>query len=410
MGLQSEALAGRPKRDLKRAYATRSGGECSRLILEEEFSSESTDSDDPMYDAIVDSDYELNEEDDDVLFQRNVDGDTNKVHEFDEMGYEGNISDVGEDSDGFKSVHSSDSEGEDQGPFRVNGKKRFSNWVEFNVKTDMKNPIFCIGMVFPNNEVFKHAVRKHVVLTKKELRFPRNTKHQVLVRCKTSPGCPFWLYASSTNENNSTMQVVRYTPEHKCSSVAKRVYHCHAPFLAEEYKSTFMADGKWSREGIQNKVIEDFGMHIGYAMCYRAKSRAKKLVEGTIEEQYDLLESYACELKKRNLGTTIWIPTELDENVRKFKRIYICVAALREGWKAGCRPIIGLVGCHLKGVHKGQLLSAVGIDDNNGMYPIAWAIVEKEMKDSWSWFMTSLKDDLEINRSMAYAFISDKQK
>lgn len=33
--------------------------------------------------------------------------------------------------------------------------------------------------------------------------------------------------------------------------------------------------------------------------------------------------------------------------------------------------------CFLKGDTKGQLLSIVGIDGDNQMYPIAWAIVKE---------------------------------
>ncbi|XP_062010481.1 uncharacterized protein LOC133726851 [Rosa rugosa] len=124
---------------------------------------------------------------------------------------------------------------------------------------------------------------------------------------------------------------------------------------------------------------------------------ATQKAQGTYEEQYNLLESYANELKKRIPGTSVWIQTELQENPGHHRR-------------AGCRPIIGLDGCHLKGVHKGQLLSAVGIDGNNGMYPIAYAIVEQETRDSWTWFLTFLREDLQIYSSVHYAFISDKQK
>ena len=51
---------------------------------------------------------------------------------------------------------------------------------------------------------------------------------------------------------------------------------------------------------------------------------------------------------------------------------------LKAGWKSGCRPIIGLDGCFLKTVCGGQLLSAVGRDGNNQMFPIAHSIVEIE--------------------------------
>lgn len=90
--------------------------------------------------------------------------------------------------------------------------------------------------------------------------------------------------------------------------------------------------------------------------------------------------------------------------------MYICFGALKKGWKEGCRPVIGLDGCHLKTMYKGQLLAAVGIDGNNGMYPVAYAVVEKETRDSWTWFLWFLKEDLCIDNDFSYDFISDKQK
>ena len=39
-------------------------------------------------------------------------------------------------------------------------------------------------------------------------------------------------------------------------------------------------------------------------------------------------------------------------------------------------------GCFLKGPMKGELLSAVGRDANNQIYPIAWAVVEYKNKNS----------------------------
>ncbi|XP_074352182.1 uncharacterized protein LOC141691355 [Apium graveolens] len=42
----------------------------------------------------------------------------------------------------------------------------------------------------------------------------------------------------------------------------------------------------------------------------------------------------------------------------------------------GCRPIIGLDGCHLKIPFGGILLTAVVTDPNDGIYPLAWAQVE----------------------------------
>ncbi|XP_060167418.1 uncharacterized protein LOC132598512 isoform X2 [Lycium barbarum] len=45
------------------------------------------------------------------------------------------------------------------------------------------------------------------------------------------------------------------------------------------------------------------------------------------------------------------------------------------------------------------------------MYPIAFAVVEGELKETWSWFLTLLDEDLRISQNpFAWTFISNKQK
>ncbi|PKI57115.1 hypothetical protein CRG98_022509 [Punica granatum] len=94
----------------------------------------------------------------------------------------------------------------------------------------------------------------------------------------------------------------------------------------------------------------------------------------------------------------------------QFKRFYVCLDACRRGFLAGCRGIIGLDGCFLKGPCKGELLSAIGKDANNQMYPIAWAVVEAECTDSWTWFLNNLKHDLGLGNGNGWSFMSDRQK
>ncbi|GJX94657.1 putative NHL domain-containing protein [Tanacetum coccineum] len=79
-------------------------------------------------------------------------------------------------------------------------------------------------------------------------------------------------------------------------------------------------------------------------------------------------------------------------------------------FKEGLRDLFGLDGCFIKGQYPGQLLIAVGIDANHGIYPLAYAIVETEKTSSWSWFLTCLGDDLDLNSLSNFTFISDRQK
>ena len=61
---------------------------------------------------------------------------------------------------------------------------------------------------------------------------------------------------------------------------------------------------------------------------------------------------------------------------------------------AGCRPILGVDGAHLKGEFPDILLTAVRKDGNNNIFPVAWAVVETENEGTWTWFLQLLNDDL----------------
>ena len=104
------------------------------------------------------------------------------------------------------------------------------------------------------------------------------------------------------------------------------------------------------------------------------------------------------------------IDKETPESLSRFKRLYICFDSLAHDFLVGCRPVIGLDGYFLKTETKGQLLSAVGRDGNNQMFPIAWAVVEGENQDSWTWFIKLLMQDLGIFDELGWTVISDQQK
>ena len=74
------------------------------------------------------------------------------------------------------------------------------------------------------------------------------------------------------------------------------------------------------------------------------------------------------------------------------------------------RPIIFIDGCHMKTRFKGVLLSDVGIDPNDCIFPIAMGWVEVECTGAWEWFLTTLRDDLNITNTAHFTIMSDKQK
>ncbi|XP_078448511.1 uncharacterized protein LOC144717061 [Wolffia australiana] len=136
------------------------------------------------------------------------------------------------------------------------------------------------------------------------------------------------------------------------------------------------------------------------------------MLQGSLDDHYHLLPSYVAELRKVNENNTfkLLLDTNTPDSQVRFKRLYICFESLARGFLEGCRKFIGLDGCFLKSEVKGQLLSAVGKDGNNQMFPIAWAVVEGENEDSWTWFIELLMQDLGIFDGIDWTFMSDQQK
>lgn len=97
-----------------------------------------------------------------------------------------------------------------------------------------------------------------------------------------------------------------------------------------------------------------------------------KELRGNFRDEYAMFCGYATYWSNLNLGNTVIIESERNENgLAIFKRFYYCLGVLKEGWKNGCKPFLGMDGCLLKGVCKGILSSAVGRDGNNQMYSMA---------------------------------------
>ncbi|XP_074282664.1 uncharacterized protein LOC141607204 [Silene latifolia] len=90
--------------------------------------------------------------------------------------------------------------------------------------------------------------------------------------------------------------------------------------------------------------------------------------------------------------------------------MYICLKPVKKGYLNSCRPIIGVDGCHLKGAYPGLCLVVVGMDGNNNIYPVAWAVVKIENGETWCWFLRLLMEDLGMEAGLGITIMSDRQK
>lgn len=90
--------------------------------------------------------------------------------------------------------------------------------------------------------------------------------------------------------------------------------------------------------------------------------------------------------------------------------MYISLSACKQGFLAECRPMICVDACFMKGKRGGQLHVAVARDGNNDIYRIAYVTCETETRDTWTWFLRILLDDIGYQHEHMWSFMSDRQK
>ena len=59
-----------------------------------------------------------------------------------------------------------------------------------------------------------------------------------------------------------------------------------------------------------------------------------------------------------------------------------------------CKPVISIDWTHLYGKYRGMLLITMATDANNKVFPLTFAIVNKESRSSWGWFLECLRVSL----------------
>ncbi|KAK1406084.1 hypothetical protein QVD17_41369 [Tagetes erecta] len=163
--------------------------------------------------------------------------------------------------------------------------------------------------------------------------------------------CPWTLFIGKDSETESWM-VKTLNTTHKCLQT-RSLNVCTSTCLAKGLIDQVEENPTILVRAVQEQFQRQFEVGISKMKAYRAKVKAKQQVEGDYFSQYELLWDYAYEIKKANLGTTVRIDVEQPgihiDITRKFRRIYVCYGALKEGFKALGRDLLGLDGAFMKG-------------------------------------------------------------
>ncbi|KAM3290891.1 hypothetical protein P3S67_019180 [Capsicum chacoense] len=285
--------------------------------------------------------------------------------------------------------------------------RRKSKKVRFD--PDCVVAIFELGMIFENAKQFRKVVAEYAVEYKVRLKLKPNEKHRVRVRCEEKK-CK-WLLFASIDKHSGDFVVKHYYPVHVCTTTIKNKL-CTSKFIASKFKDEITLQSYIKLWEIQKLVRKKLSLYVGKIVCSRAKHRIIKEFLGDWKMEFSRLCDYADMIKHTNPDSSCWVRIDRESQLGKnlFAYFYLYFDALKRGWLVGCRKIIGLDGCFLKGSCKGELLVAVGRSENNHMYPITWVVVYQEKKHSWSFFINHLIQDLNLDTGHGLTVMSHMQK
>nr|GEV86602.1 hypothetical protein [Tanacetum cinerariifolium] len=190
-----------------------------------------------------------------------------------------------------------------------------------------------------------------------------------------------WLMHSVKPKGENTWYVRVFRDTHTCLQ-SRKVRKCTTSFLAREIKQSIKPNPKIPLLALKDQIKKKYEIGVLKQKVFRAKQMAQEKVIGDHTTQYSLLRQYVLELKERNPDTTVKIDVarnfEPDSPTRK------------------PFPM--------------QIITAVKVDPNNGIYPLAYAVVEFETKKSWLWFLDCIGEDLELFRNSNFTFVRDRKK
>ena len=240
-----------------------------------------------------------------------------------------------------------------------------------------------VGDMFVDKAQWSEVLREFAIQEGFATQKIKNEKYRHIVRCKDNK-CDWRIHCSRLCDE-VTWKVKSVKGKHTC---AKLVHNTMASssWVATELLALFKENPTMDYLTMQNYLMERHGIAVPTHVCQRAKKLLREWVEGKHGEAYARLPEYIEVIKEKNPGTIASCITEGPESAPIFKRLFISYEAMITGFKRGCRPLIGVDGCFLKGPYKGVLLTAMDLDPNNGYFPLAYGVVMQEDFSNWAYF------------------------
>ncbi|TXG60764.1 hypothetical protein EZV62_012127 [Acer yangbiense] len=236
-----------------------------------------------------------------------------------------------------------------------------------------------VGQIFNNLQHFRQVLGDFMVQEGFELKRIKNDKERYMAKCAYE-GCSWWIHISPVDDK-TTFMIKTMQVRHGYQKVHKN-QEATTVWVTRRFKPLIEENLDIDVKFLGCEIHHIYGMVLPAYTLYRAKNRVLNVTEEDHRRFYN--DSYAYGLIVRQINSA--------------------------GFMFGHRPFIGLDGCHLKGKFPRVILSAVAMDANNGVFPIAICICESECNDSWGWYLDNLYRHIGMEDTRRITSMSEGQK
>ncbi|PWA85098.1 transposase, MuDR, MULE transposase domain protein [Artemisia annua] len=224
------------------------------------------------------------------------------------------------------------------------------------------------------------------------------------IRCKV-PQCNWHVFCRSVRRAN-IFRITHMNDVHTCSKLTVNGNHSNATakvlghMLVPKMRDTTRV---YKPKDIQLDMNLALNIDVSYKKAWRGKQLALQATQGCPKASYEQLPYYFHYLKLANEGIVTHIDTD-DEG--RFKQCFLAFGVAVQSFLRFMCPLLIIDAAHLKGRYLGTNLAAVAMDGNNQIIPIATGVTHGETGESWTWFLSKLKEC--IGEVPGLAIISDR--
>ncbi|GAU43784.1 hypothetical protein TSUD_378090 [Trifolium subterraneum] len=253
------------------------------------------------------------------------------------------------------------------------------------------------GMQFHDKADCVAAIRHYHIKQSLDYVVKQSDPDRYVIKC-VHRQCPFSLRASYRKTSKHWV-IGRISGSHECGPLA--LSHDHRKLdsnvICHSIESLVRNDLSIKVNDIIAHIKEKFNGTITSRKAWIVKNKAIEKIYGTWQQSYHDLPQWLMVMRSYLPGTIVQMETlpatygsyHWHGNMffhRLFWAFNLCIKGFTY-----CKPIVQVDGTWLYGKYKGTLLIAVTHDGNNNIFPLAFAVVEGETKDAWSFFLKNLR-------------------